>query len=240
MSLPNERVCLGWTCEFDGVCLLYPPLIGDIIKVGFDSFRMYYGILTTTQEEIQDRYVKNNIQGDIPTPLRYLIELAQFQDGYEILQDAFKFFTHEKVVFLLDANEIVIGDLREKHFLTEDNFFDFQNCIRQLNGDEPIEKEDDEDIDPRLARMKAKRRLRDRIKAKQAQEKIKYSFSTLMMATCCLGVGVTVFNIDKLSYAAMMKFHKLSAYKDKFETDTASLIAGADSNKINLEYWVKD
>lgn len=239
MSLPNEKIYLGWTCEFGDVCLLYPPLIGDILKVGYDNFRLYYGILTTTQEEIQDRFVKNNIQGDIPTPFKYLLDMTQFQDGYEILQNAFRFFVHDRVEFLLESGRIAIGDLTEKHFLTEENFEDFQNCIRQLNGDKPIEKED-ETIDPRLARMKAKQRLRDRVKAKQAQEKIQYSFSTLMMATCCLGVGVTVFNIDKLPYSTMMKFHQLIAYKDKFETDTASLIAGADSNKVNLEYWVKD
>ena len=101
---------------------------------------------------------------------------------------------------------------------------------------EKIEK----DIDPRLARMKAKQRLRDQIKNKQAQEKMGYEFSTLMLSTCCLGVGVTFENIDKLPYATMMKLQELCANKDKFETDMASLIAGADSKKINLEYWVKD
>ena len=88
--------------------------------------------------------------------------------------------------------------------------------------------------------MKAKQRLRDQIKNKQAQEKMGYEFSTLMLSTCCLGVGVTFENIDKLPYATMMKLQELCANKDKFETDMASLIAGADSKKINLEYWVKD
>ena len=61
-----------------------------------------------------------------------------------------------------------------------------------------------------------------------------------MLFRSCLGVGVTFENIDKLPYATMMKLQELCANKDKFETDMASLIAGADSKKINLEYWVKD
>ena len=61
-----------------------------------------------------------------------------------------------------------------------------------------------------------------------------------MLATCCLGVGVTIWNIKDLPYAAMMKINELMANKDKYETDVASLIAGADSKQINLEYWVKD
>ena len=61
-----------------------------------------------------------------------------------------------------------------------------------------------------------------------------------MLSTCCLGVGVTFENIEKLPYATMLKFHKLCADKDKYETDIASMIAGADSKQINLEYWVKD
>ena len=239
MYLPKEKISLGYSCEFEDICFLYFFLIGDIIKVGYDNFLQYYGLLTTTQEQIQDKFVKNNIDGEIPTPLQYLFMLFQLPGYNKIVEKAFEFFLHDTVLFLLNSYEIVVGDIREKHLLSEDNFENFQNCIRELVGDEPIEKIE-ENIDPRLARMRAKQRLRDQIKNKQAQEKIKYTFSTLMLSTCCLGVGVTFENIERLPYATMLKFHKLCADKDKYETDIASMIAGADSKQINLEYWVKD
>ena len=239
MFLPKERIYLGWTCDFEDVCLLYPPLLGDIVKITYSKFKQYTSLLTTTQEEIQDIYVKQNIEGDLPTPFQYFMVLSQLPETGKLVNEALKFFTHETSLFLFERAEIVIGDLKEKHLLCEDNFDYFQNCIRELIGEKPIEKIE-KDIDPRLARMKAKQRLRDQIKNKQAQEKMGYEFSTLMLSTCCLGVGVTFENIERLPYATMLKFHKLCADKDKYETDIASMIAGADSKQINLEYWVKD
>lgn len=239
MFLPKERIYLGWTCDFEDVCLLYPPLLGDIVKISYSKFKQYASLLTTTQEEIQDIYMKQNIEGDLPTPFQYFMVLSQLPETGKLVSEALKFFTHETSLFLFERAEIVIGDLKEKHLLCEDNFDYFQNCIRELIGEKPIEKIE-KNIDPRLARMKAKQRLRDQIKNKQAQEKMGYEFSTLMLSTCCLGVGVTFENIDKLPYATMIKLQELCANKDKFETDMASLIAGADSKKINLEYWVKD
>lgn len=239
MFLPKERVYLGMTCDFDDVCLLYPPLLGDIAKVTYAKFKGYCNILTVTTEEIQDIYTKQNIEGELPTPFQYLLLLSQLPETEKLVNEAFKFFVHDSIFPLFERAEIIVGDLREKHFINEDNFDYFQNCIRELIGEKPIEKIE-ENIDPRLARMKAKQRLRDQVKNKQAQKKVSYEFSTLMLSTCCLGVGVTFENIDKLPYATMIKLQELYANKDKFDTDMASIIAGADSKKINLEYWVKD
>ena len=140
MYLPKEKISLGYSCEFEDVCFLYPPLIKDIVKVGYDNFLQYYGLLTITQEQIQDKFVKNNIDGEIPTPLQYLFMLSQLPGYNKIVEKAFKFFLHDTVLFLSNSYEIVVGDIREKHLLSEDNFEDFQNCIRELVGDEPIEK----------------------------------------------------------------------------------------------------
>jgi len=42
----------------------------------------------------------------------------------QMVKDAFKFFTHEDVVILLDTAQIVIGPLAEKHILTEEKFYE--------------------------------------------------------------------------------------------------------------------
>jgi hypothetical protein len=70
---------------------------------------------------------------------------------------------------------IIIGDLENEtlkiksvndfRILNSDNFFDFQNAIRRALGDKPVEAPK-ENEDPRIKRMKAKARYRDRVKAK--------------------------------------------------------------------------
>ena len=41
-----------------------------------------------------------------------------------MLKEAFKFFTHEDIVILLDTAQIVIGPIEEKHILTEEKFYE--------------------------------------------------------------------------------------------------------------------
>jgi hypothetical protein len=56
--------------------------------------------------------------------------------------------------------------------------------------------------DPRIARIKAKARERDRIKAKQGN-KDGISLSTSLLAICCMGIGITPLNIGEMSYASI-------------------------------------
>ena len=53
-----------------------------------------------------------------------------------------------------------------------------------------------------IARIKAKARERDRIKAKQ-QSKNGISLETTLTAICCMGIGITPLNIGEMSYAAI-------------------------------------
>ena len=105
-----------------------------------------------------------------------------------ILKGAITFFVHDKVSFLYEQKSIVIGDLSEivktlksveelPKLIKEDNFFNFQNLIREALGDKAIEPPNPNE-DPRVKRIKAKARYRDKIKAKQGiRTKIKYNIS---------------------------------------------------------------
>jgi hypothetical protein len=42
-----------------------------------------------------------------------------------MLKKAFRFFTHEDVIFLLDPAQIVMGPVDEKHILDEAKFYEF-------------------------------------------------------------------------------------------------------------------
>jgi hypothetical protein len=43
----------------------------------------------------------------------------------ETIKSAFRFFTHENVIFSLDPPQIIIGQGDVQHNLTEESFYDF-------------------------------------------------------------------------------------------------------------------
>jgi hypothetical protein len=61
-----------------------------------------------------------------------------------------------------------ISSIQDLVILEEQDYFDFQNMIREALGEKTVARPDPEDPneDPRIARIKAKARERDRIKAK--------------------------------------------------------------------------
>jgi len=56
----------------------------------------------------------------------------------------------------------------------------------------------DPNEDPRITKMKAKARYRDKIKAKANSS---LNLSSMLVAICCMGIGITPLNIGELSYA---------------------------------------
>ena len=88
-------------------------------------------------------------------------------------------FCKTDIAFLYEEKKIIIGNLEEVVtqitnidelvYLTEGEFFDFQNLIRESIGDKAIEPPEpfDPDEDPRVRHIKEKARERDRIKAKK-------------------------------------------------------------------------
>jgi hypothetical protein len=68
------------------------------------------------------------------------------------------------------AEELVlkIKSIEDLITITEEEYFDFQNLIREACGDKPVKPPEipNPDEDPRITAMKEKARRRDRIKAK--------------------------------------------------------------------------
>lgn len=96
----------------------------------------------------------------------------------------------------------------------------------------PVENED-----PRIKKMKAKARYRDKIKAKRGGG---LSFSSILISICCMGLGINPLNIGEISYAAIPALMRYYQEKEKYETDIKSLLAGADSKKVKPIYWIRD
>ena len=245
----NEKFFLGLPQEFHNKCKIYSPTIKEIIVN--DNFTKFKAILTISQEEIEDDFVKNNIESnEIPTPFEYLLATSYHNKNFERLAyAAFQFFIKEPVTFIYDQKKILIGnlldiipklkdvkDLKKLKYITEDEYFDFQNQIRLSLGENAIEPPNP-DEDPRIKRIKAKARYRDKIKAKK---NLGINLGTTLASICCMGIGITPLNIGDLNYVML---HNLMSYyqeKEKYELDMNALMSGADSKKIKPKYWIRN
>ena len=234
--------------NFKDKCKIYPPSIRDSCE---DNFGIYLSILTQSQEDVEDIFYGDSFKRDVkienmPTPLEFLFANAYHDKKFEKLAlEAFQFFIHTPVTFLYEQKLIVVGDLEElvktiKNvnelvFIREEDFFEFQNLIRESLGKKPIDPPDP-DMHPRVKEMKAKARYRDKIKAKQ---KNGLNFSDLLSSLCCMGIGITPLNIGEISYAVVGELISRYQEKEKYHLDIESLLAGADKKKIKPKYWIR-
>ena len=247
----NPAVFIKEPLYFKNKFKVYPPSVRDV--VGNPKYSQYLKVLTISQEDIQDELAKKVEEGKtLPTPFEFLLincyHNAEFR---QVATKAFEFFIHEPINFFYEQKMLIVGNLEkvvteiekveDLITITEDEYFDFQNMIREVCGDKPLNPPEppNPNEDPRITAMKAKARARDRAKAKQnASNGI--SIQTCLVAICCMGIGITPLNIGEMSYAAIGPIMKMSQEKEKYDIDIRSLLAGADSKKIKPKYWIRN
>lgn len=241
----DEKIFLGYPIDFKDICQIYPPTVNDV--VGNKDFFIYQSLFTITQEELEDAYVDSAGATNIPTPFQYLL-MNYYQDETmrEKIEDGFMKFVHEPVTIVPEIEMLLIGksedeldpdvDLENPRLLTEENFFDFQNAIRMVMGEKAAEPPDP-DEDPRVKRIKAKARYRERLKAKRQKGP---QFGTLLAAICCMGIGLSPLNIGEMSYACVHWLISMEQQREEYDIDIRALLAGADSKKVKPKYWIKN
>ena len=234
--------------EFKPGIKIYPPTVKQVITN--DNYGIYRRILTYSQEEVEDEFLNEKKKLDVyPTPFEFLLNNSYHNKDYEKkAKEAFQFFIHQEVTFLYELKKIVVGKLEEVIggatkteeivTLTEDEFFDFQNSIRECIGQKSIEPPI-QDEHPKIKEMKRKARQRDRLKAKQ-NSKNGIPLSTMLVSICCMGIGITPLNIGELSYVAAESIFSMYQDKEKYQLDIDSLLAGADSKKVKPQYWIRN
>ena len=241
----SEKTLIGAPIKFMDICNIYPPKVKEIILE--NNFGIYKKLLTISQEEIEDEYVEKNLDmADLLNPLEYILNNAYNVEGFDLLvKKAFYFFIKKEVHFLFEQKMIVIGDIedfkkikdvQDLKILKEENYFAFQNAIRESLGEAKISPPDPNEH-PKIKAMKAKARYRDRIKAKKGMG---LSLSTSLISICCMGMGLNPLNIGELSYAAISPLMRQYQEKEKYQTDIDSLLAGADSKKVKPKYWIRN
>lgn len=245
--MSKESFFLGVPVEFKPGIKIYPPTLKEVVSSNFTAFNR---ILTYSQEEIEDIFVKEKKNLDsFPTPIEFLLNNCYHNKQYEYLcKKAFYFFLKAEVDFLYEKKLIIIGNIRDivKNLsdldqlitISEEEFFPFQNLIRLASNQKQIEPPNPNEH-PRIKAMKAKARYRDKIKAKQSAKNGLDLFS-MMTSICCMGIGITPLNIGEMSYVSVQAILTQYQNKEKYEIDIDSLLAGADSKKVKPKYWIRN
>ena len=246
----DERIFLGYPIDFKDICQIYPPTVNDV--VGNKDFLIYQSLFTMTQEELEDAYGQDERIQKVPTPFQYLLmNYYQDEEIRQKIHDAFDKFIHEPVTIVPEIEMLLIGksedeldpdvDLENPRLLTEENFFDFQNQIRIVMGSDPVKlpEPEEEDLDPRIRRYKAKIRASEKMLAKKKAKKGP-TMGTLLAAICCMGIGLSPLNIGEMSYACVHWLIAMEQQKEEYDIDIRALLAGADSKKVKPKYWIKN
>ena len=246
----NDKIFLGLPIKFKDVCEIFPPTVNDV--VGNDKFSIYSTIFTLTQEDLDNIYLKDETVKQVPTPFQYLMMNYYSEEemrGY--IKEAFNFFIHEPVTIVPEIEMLLIGksedeldpdvDLESPRLITEDIFFDFQNHIRMVMGQKPVEtpKEEEEDLDPRIKRWKMKIKESEKI-INAKKSKTAPTLGTLLAAICCMGIGLNPLNIGEMSYACVQWLIAMYQQNEEYDIDIKALLAGADSKKVKPKYWIKN
>ena len=246
----NDKIFLGLPIKFKDVCEIFPPTVNDV--VGNDKFSIYSTIFTLTQEDLDNIYLKDETVKQVPTPFQYLMMNYYSEEemrGY--IKEAFNFFIHEPVTIVPEIEMLLIGksedeldpdvDLESPRLITEDIFFDFQNHIRMVMGQKPVEtpKEEEEDLDPRIKRWKMKIKESEKI-INAKKSKTAPTLGTLLAAICCMGIGLTPLSIGEISYACVQWLIAMYQQNEEYDIDIKALLAGADSKKVKPKYWIKN
>ena len=226
----------------DYICLIYPLSILEVIKLGQEKFQYYLNLLTLSEYEVQNIMKEKGQELDIEmTPLKYLLRSAAFNEMFLLdVKQAFFTFIREKVTFLFEENKILIGsDASEKRFISEENFNEFQNILRIQNHLQ-IKEKPPEDETEMAKKFRLKREMVEAVKKKiNSNTEESPDLDDLISSLCAYGIGITPFNVGNLSIYAFYDLFERRSYKDSYELDIKSLLAGADSKKIKPKYWVR-
>ena len=238
----NGAFLIGCPVEFKKICLVYPPTVKQVLAT--PEFELFNKFLTLSQEEIEDEYIEHGKDlKQLLTPFEYILNLSYNDSHLKLLiEQAFYFYVREPVLILPEQKQIIIGDIKDiksiknLRVLKEEDYFDFQNMIRDATGEKPVEPPDPNE-DPRIKAIKAKARYRDKIKAKKGMNLTRIS---LIASISCMGIGLNPLNIGELSYAAIPVLIATYQAKESYELDVESLLAGADSKKVKPKYWIRN
>lgn len=204
--------------------------------MGTDNYYKALGILVLTKEDIAEIIKKKTgevlKEEQIPEPFEYLLKSSELNDMFFLeLQDIFSTFLKEEVLILPELNVVVVGDPKEKRFITSENFSDIQDILRIQNRKD-VAPPPPPDETPGQRKMRLLREKTAKIKKKQIQKKgegLTFVESLEIAETFGISQDHSVY-----AFYGLMERHQ---YREKWQQDLQMICAGADNTKLKTKYW---
>ena len=104
----NVGFLLGYPVDFKHICMVYPPKVKDVVTN--QNYNIYSRLLTFSQEEIEDEYVKAQLDlKELLSPFEYKISSgSRYETGFRQKEQAL--WSSVTVRRILE-NEVYIGNL---------------------------------------------------------------------------------------------------------------------------------
>ena len=240
------RLLCGKPLIFKDICLVYSPILEDIISVGLSKFYKDISLLLIEKPSVEEKEV-NDVLKNL-SDFEYLLLICSMEpETKKMLEEAFYLFTQDSIIISLETSNIILGDPSEKRILTKDNFYDFQTyiglaCAMEDYSEEPIEFLDTDS--PKVRELKLQmlegRKKRKELKEKQKKsDKSTINFSDLVASLPIGTSGYTLQSVMKLSYYAFQDQLKRMGWHEEFNINTRAAMAGAKIGKDKLSHWIK-
>ena len=257
-KIDRTSILAGNPVDF-GLLTIYQPSLKDINKIGYDQFARITNLLTISESDLLLLYNKEHIENGETNPILWLYDnclknptfFLELQIGFltYIKEEVFLDTDNKGFKFLVDGEKVLPGGkvIKTQQFfsLTTKNFSEFQSIVRLLNMSE---EEDDEIITDDLEMKRKFEEARKKLKLAKAKARAEQAakhrgkeitLPDIVSSLCAYGVGYTLFNVWDLTIYQLYDQFKRLQLKENYETGTQMLLAGVDSKKVDLQYWIK-
>lgn len=213
---------------------IFPIPIRRISQIGYTRFNSELRLLCLTEDEI------NALTGDDVSAIgvyTYLIASALHDpDLMNVLTFWLSEITHCKLIFSQRSMSFVSIAFE----INKDNFAEIQTVIRQRNGLQSVEEEED-NPENEAARRVLQRRKEERLKRRKARSlDDQGSEITLSDLVSILASGFGLPYREVLEYDLYQfndQFNRLKIMDD-YEVSVQALLHGAKKEDINLTHWI--
>ena len=230
----------GADISYKGICLLHPPHLDDIRRIGFDEYNSYIGFLTTDLNKyLSVSDISTDAVKGIPD-LRIFDIWISTTSMREHLKNAFSFFISGKIKFVPSYNAFKVTCGETIGIINRNNYLDVVSGILNLNCVN-YEQGKQEEL---IFQDEESRKLYEQIqKAKKTgelkSEDKNFSLANLISSVASFGNGYNLINIWGLTvYQLYDQFYRLNS---KFQLDiVGTRWAAWGKEDFDFDVWHKD
>lgn len=242
----GANILVNNTCMVKNLC------VSDVFTPSYSKYLFYLTLLLLEKEDVLKQKTKLQMSDEEITQLRaieerlsqvsileYILSCAKDATFFVDLKEALATFICGEIHIFPESRKIFLGSLAEGKFLDEETFEDIRTILRLQNHFEEPE------IIPENESAMAKKFRVNREKVRKA----KMDNAVKSGETCGILSEITAYKLlmqcsqEELKKTPLVQFYKvldMAKAKETYEIDINSLLAGADSKKVNPKYWIRD